>query len=153
MNIHDDTNFCLVNTLMITDAFGFSFVSRGIPTADVSACLVSLWMPFLMQPSYLSRLWDWHTFGKALFVSPPSLLILKKMSKSLMLAFKIHWSQAYQKLLYIVMVIYGLRHFLHGDRSSNRKQIMEDFQSSSWKIQQTDVVIAFVVLWLKILIG
>lgn len=51
------------------------------------------------------------------------------------------------------MVIYGLRHVLHGDRSSNRKQIMEDFQSSSWKIQQTDVVIAFVVLWLKILIG
>lgn len=101
MNIHDVTNFCLVNTLMITGTFGFSFVSRGIPTADVSACLISLWMPFLMQPSYLSRLWDWHTFGKALFVSPPSLLILKKMSKSLMLAFKIHWSQAYQKLLYI----------------------------------------------------
>lgn len=131
---------------MITDAFGFSFVSKGIPTADVSACLISLWMPFLMQPSYLSRLWDWHTFGKALFVSPPSLLILKKMSKSLMLAFKIHWSQAYQKLVYIVMVIYGLRHVLHGDRSSNRKQIMEDFQSSSWKTQQTGVVIAFVVL-------
>lgn len=51
------------------------------------------------------------------------------------------------------MVIYGLLHFLRGDRSSNRKQIMEDFQSSSWKIQQTDVIIAFVVLWLKILIG
>lgn len=63
-----------------------------------------------------------------------------------MLAFKIHWSQAYQKLVYIVMVIYGLRHVLHGDRSSNRKQIMEDFQSSSWKTQQTGVVIAFVVL-------